>query len=326
MKEKHCHPLTIGVLTLKSNLIQAPLAGISCAPFRRLAWQFGHVGYCVTEMQSSHQLATGIDRSPRYTYTSPNEGTLCWQLSGDDPDLLARASEAAITKGAHLLDLNCGCPKAKIRSKGYGSKLLSQTKKLATLISAMRQDNHIPVTIKIRVDGNSDDNHNLDIAHMAEDTGADAIIVHGRHWQDDYSVPCHYDNIATIKAAVSIPIIGNGDIKDYDSMARMFTQTGCDGAMIARASVGQPWLFAQLWHQDTGTSFAPPTTTEIGQLLWQHVTQLAALEGEHGAVLQSRRFIKYYARHIDNLDLLSQQVNQCMTLADIQKLLVVFFA
>ena len=121
--------LNIGRKTFTSNLIQAPLAGVSCAPFRELVWQFGGVGYCCSEMLSAQHIAKNIDRSPRYQYVSNREGPLCWQLSGNDPEYLARASDQAIAAGADLLDLNCGCPQPKIRKKSCGSRLLEAEKK-----------------------------------------------------------------------------------------------------------------------------------------------------------------------------------------------------
>ena len=143
-------PLQIGKKQFHSNLIQAPLAGVSCAPFRELVWKFGGVAYCCTEMLSVHHIVSGVDRSPRYNTRSPKEENLCWQLSGNKPDMLACASERAIAAGADVLDLNCGCPQPKIRKKGCGSKLLSDEKKLSELVKAMRGPCWLFLTLKNR--------------------------------------------------------------------------------------------------------------------------------------------------------------------------------
>lgn len=289
-------PITIGKKKFESNLIQAPLAGVSCAPFRELVWQFGGVAYCCTEMLSAHQITHGLDRSPRYQYRAPSEKFLCWQLSGNNPDVLARASAHAIANHADIIDLNCGCPQPKIRQKNCGSRLLNDEKKLSQLISAMKQDPTVPVTIKIRIDAGQGEFDDVAIAQMAEAAGADAVIVHGRHWTHDYDIPAQTEAIAQIVESVSIPVIANGDIADHYSLENIFEKTKCAGFMIGRAGVGQPWLFRLLSDPD----FKAPTLHQIGSLFLQHVEGLIALEGEKQAILQSRRLAKYYARALEN--------------------------
>lgn len=302
--------LQIGPKRFATNLIQAPLAGVSCAPFRELVWHFGGVAYCCTEMLSAQHIAKNSDRSPRYQFVSRQEGALCWQLSGNDPDYLARASARAVETGAAILDLNCGCPQPKIRKKTCGSRLLEDEKRLAALVRAMRQDARIPVTVKMRIDAGHGDFCEVTLAKMLESAGADALIVHGRHWTHDYDIPCQLDSIARIVSAVSIPVIGNGDIHDAASLKHMFEQTKCAGFMIARASVGQPWLFAQLSAQLREESFVPPSLQEIGQLFIRHINGLIKLEGERNAILQGRKFAKYYARSIPDREDFIQQIMQ----------------
>lgn len=295
-------PLKIRNTIFSTNLIQAPLAGLSCAPFRELVWEFGGAAYCCTEMLSASHVASGVDRSPRYNVRSPTEKTLCWQLSGNNPTVLAKASERAIASGADLIDLNCGCPQPKIRKKGCGSKLLSDEKKLSALVEALRQDEKTPVTVKIRVDAGQGEFCEVSLAKMLEAAGADAIIVHGRHWSHDYDVSAQYDAIANIVSSVSIPVIGNGDVADSATVSRLFSETQCAGFMIARASVGQPWLFQKIRCELAGNDFAIPTQSQIGALFLKHVRGLIALEGEMNALFQSRRFGKYYARTLQNKD------------------------
>lgn len=293
-------PLIIGKKTFATNLIQAPLAGISCAPFRELVWQFGGVAYCCTEMLSAYDIANDNDRSPRFQARLPIENNLCWQLSGNKPDLLARASLHAIKNGANILDLNCGCPQPKIRKKGCGSKLLSDEKKLSELVKAMRQDDHTPVTLKMRIDASHGEFCDIRVAQMLENAGVDAIIVHGRHWTHDYDVPCQLESIAKIVDAVSIPVIGNGDISDAQSIKNVFTETHCAGFMIGRASVGQPWIYQQITDEINGKIFSIPTPKKMGELFLQHARGLIALDGEKSAMLQCRKFGKYYARTLEN--------------------------
>ncbi|MCX7126180.1 MAG: tRNA-dihydrouridine synthase [Gammaproteobacteria bacterium] len=293
-------PLIIGKKQFDNNLIQAPLAGVSCAPFRELVWEFGGIAYCCTEMLSASHVAIGIDRSPRYNVRYPTEKNLCWQLSGNNPDILARASHSAIAQGADILDLNCGCPQPKIRKKNCGSKLLGDEKTLSLLVKAMRQDEKIPVTVKMRVDAGLGEFCDISVAKIIEEAGADAIIVHGRNWTHDYDIPAQLEVIAKIVSAVKIPVIANGDINSSKQLEKVFLETQCAGFMIARASVGQPWLFQKITQELMGKSFQIPSQFEIGQLFLRHCGGLIQLDGERNAVFQCRKLGKYYARALEN--------------------------
>lgn len=317
--------LKIGPKTFPTNLIQAPLAGISCAPFRDLVWQFGGVAYCCTEMLSAHRLDSGIDRSPRYNTKYPTEGPLCFQLSGNIPDMMARASARAIALGADILDLNCGCPQPKIRKKGCGTKLLTQECELGLLVKAMQQDKNIPVTVKIRIDANHGDYCDVSIAQMLEQAGADAIVVHGRHWTHDYDVPCQTDAIAKVVESVNIPVIANGDVKDGQSAQNLFEKTHAAGLMIARASVGQPWLFQEIASELSSELFQKPAQIEIGQLFLTHAKGLVAFEGEKNALFQCRKFGKYYARDIDSKDQFLAELYRLENLESLQSCVEKYF-
>ncbi len=291
---KMIHPLQLGNLSLPSNLIQAPLAGVSCAPFRELIAEFAGVAYCATEMISAKTLLHRPLR--RYTYKSPREGLLSFQLSGNQVLELQKAAELACGYGADLIDLNCGCPVAKIRKKGCGSKLLSLSTTLAQIIQGIKSITTAPLSVKIRVDGDSGDRFNTDVVKAVNDAGADFLIVHGRHWTEHYDTAVRLDEIASIVHHSAIPVIGNGDVKDYPSLQKMFTTTGCAGIMIGRAGVGQPWLFQMLSAQDQGQTYCKPSTAEIGQLFLKHIQGLVELDNEIIATLQARKLSKYYFR------------------------------
>jgi tRNA-dihydrouridine synthase B len=306
-------------MIFKRKLIQAPLAGYSCAPFRELAWRYGKPDFCCSEMLSAKHIYSGAKQKKRYTYKSPKEGPLCIQLAGNQIDELACAAEKAASWGAQYLDLNCGCPQPKIRKKGIGSKLLADSAHLKKLITAMREHSGLPVFVKIRVDGDSGEQFNQAIAQAVEEAGATALTVHGRHWTERYDQAVRYDEIAAIKQAVSIPVIGNGDIEDTASAKRMLEQTGVDALMIARASVGQPWLFEQIHQELHGNTFTPPSLTERGKLFLEHVQGLIELDTELPAVLQARKLGKYYARQQTTPELIAQlnTANQFIDLIDI---------
>ncbi len=303
-------------------LIQAPLAGVSAAPFRELIWQFGGPAYCVTEMISAKTLLAHA--SKRFLYKAPNEGPLCFQLSGSDPDELKQAAIIARKAGANLIDLNCGCPVTKIRKKGAGSKLLSESQKLYDIIKAIKSEVNIPLSLKIRVDGISGDAFNQDVVKIINDAGADFMIVHGRHWTERYDVPARLDEIAMIKAASSIPVIGNGDVRDYDSLKKMLA-TGVDGAMIGRASVGRPWIFQELLAAMRGEVYALPSIAKMGALFLKHIEGLRDLENEKLAVLQARSLSKYYLRAAGVAPEVHRQFIGIIAWAELEKLVFHIF-
>ncbi len=318
-------PLTIGSKTFSTNLIQGPLAGYSCAPLRKLVWQYGDVGYCCSEMISAKDLIHRKKRqSRRYTWRDPQEKVLCYQISGNTAAEVALATRMLTQQGADLIDLNAGCPKAKIRKKGAGSKLLSEPQRLRAILSTMRENTDLPLTLKIRVDGDSGEENNLVVAEVAEQSGVDALIVHGRHWRDDYAVPCHVTQIKQLVSTVAIPVIANGDGKTAASIQHLLTSTGCAGIMISRAGVGQPWLFSKLAAELSGKVYPLPSRQAIADLFLTHVSDLIALESdkpesEKFAVLQARKLAKYYARQMQLDTSFVTEVNQTHTFAELQR-------
>jgi tRNA-dihydrouridine synthase B len=319
-------PLKIGNKIFPVNIIQGPLAGISCAPFRRLTWRYSQPAFSCTEMISCktiiYQPALTV---LRYIQKDSMEGPVCFQLSGNDPLELAEATKRVTDYGADLIDLNCGCPVKKIRNKGAGSKLLTDSSKLFELIRAMKQHTHLPVSIKIRVDGDSNEKFNAEIANIVADSGADFLVVHGRHWTEHYETPCRYDEIQFFVERLTIPVIGNGDISCLDSLKKMLT-TGCAGVMIGRAGVGQPWLIRKLIMEMRQEEFTKPANEEIGRVFIEHVEQLDQLLGnEKFAILQARKFAKYYARQLENKMAFCEAVNRCESLGELRAMSVRYF-
>lgn len=310
-------PLTLGSTTFPTNIIQGPLAGISCAPFRRLTWRYSRPAFSCTEMISCktiiHQPAQA---NQRYIQKDADEGPVCFQLSGADPNEVAEAVKRVTEHGADLIDLNCGCPVKKIRSRGAGSKLLTNPAALYQLIRAMKENTHVPVSVKIRVEG-GDEKFNHDVAQAVSDAGADFLVVHGRHWTEHYETPCRHDAIAFFVDAMKIPVIGNGDIACVDTLRQM-AATGCAGVMIGRAGVGQPWLIGKLAAEIHNQTFTLPDNHEIREVLLEHVKSLSILLGsEKFAVLQARTFAKYYARHLPQRAEFHHHVNQCHDLSSL---------
>lgn len=280
-------PLYIGALKLPHRLIQGPLAGYSCAPFRELFYQFTPPAYCVSEMSSAMDIIHKHSLQSRYVYRSPLEQILAYQISGTDPHIMAQAALQLQSQGANLIDINCGCPKTKIRKKGAGSALLEQPEQLSHIIKKVREAITIPLTIKIRIQGNAND---VALAQQIETAGADALIVHGRCWIDNYDVQCDFHQIAKIKKAITIPVIANGDISTLSSLQQAMAISGCDGFMIGRAGSGRPWLYQELLEQRK----VEISLSQKIKLFVTHLEGLASLENEYKAVLQSKSLIRYY--------------------------------
>jgi len=304
-------PFQIGSLKLSNRLIQAPLAGISCAPFRELFSKYTQPAYAVTEMISAHSILQHETLNPRYLAHSPQEGPWCIQLSGNNPELMHQATQIAARYEPDVIDLNCGCPKPKIRSRGCGSALMDSLDNLSDVVTAMRQAITLPLTVKIRVGGQTNDNAYLDAATVIEACGADAIIVHGRHHSEDYDVAANYQHIKNVVERVSIPVIANGDVRDRASMQRCFEESGAAAIMIARGSLGRPWLFQEL----LGNNITP-APSEVLDVFKYHIEQLAVLEGhDKTALLQARRLLKWYFPSLN-----ASQLACCYDVGDLQKL------
>lgn len=318
--------LQLGNKTFPVNIIQGPLAGVSCAPFRLLTWRYSQPAFSCTEMISCKTIIhQPLLAQQRYLVKDPQEGPVCFQLSGTDPHELAEATKRVTDYGADLIDLNCGCPVKKIRSKGAGSGHLTNPAKLYQLIIAMKQNTHLPVSIKIRVEGGSDDKFNHDIAQVVQDAGVDFLVVHGRHWTEHYETPCNYDEIQFFVEQLKIPVIGNGDIKDLASLKQMLA-TGCAGVMIVRAGVGQPWLIAKLMAEMQQEKFMMPSSQEIAAVFIEHVERLIELlKSEKLAILQARKFAKYYGRGIEQRTAFCEEMNVCESLLCLKEICKKYF-
>jgi len=300
------------------NIIQGPLAGVSCAPFRMLTWRYSQPAFSCTEMMSCKTLLhQPLSAHQRFVEKHPQEGPVCFQLSANNPKELAEATQKVTDYGADLIDLNCGCPVKKIRSKGAGSSLLTQTDTLFQLIQAMKKNTHVPVSIKIRVES-ADEKFNAEVAKVVSEAGTDFLVVHGRHWTEHYETPVRHDEIQFFVEMLKIPVIGNGDISCVSSLQKMFA-TGCAGVMIARAGVGQPWLIGQLIAEMKNEKFVLPAAKEIGAVFFEHVLGLTALLGsEKFAILQARQLTKYYARRLPKRNEFCAAVNECENLHDLK--------
>jgi tRNA-dihydrouridine synthase B len=320
------HPLHLGNKIFPVNLIAGPLAGISCSAFRYLIWKYSQPAFCCTEMISCKALLYKSKISyRRYIDKNPNEGPVCFQLFGKNPDELGEATKIVTDHGADLIDLNCGCPVKKVRKQGAGSQLLTDPLNLYNLITAIKKNTHLPVSVKIRVESNAKEKFNQEIAKVVSEAGTDFLVVHGRHWNEHYDVPCHHEQIQFFVEAVKMPVIGNGDVTDLASLKKMFS-TGCAGVMIARAMVGQPWLIRKLIAAINEEVYTPPSAQEIGAIFIEHVNELEKLLGsEKHAILQARQVASHYAHGLKDKKEFCSIVNSCTNLDELKATALSYF-
>ncbi|MCL2001665.1 MAG: tRNA dihydrouridine synthase DusB [Planctomycetes bacterium] len=318
-------PLTLGPLTLENNLIQAPLAGYSSLPFRLLAWESGRPGLLATEMISASALKQGSASQERYLVKSSDEGPVLYQIWGAEPEAVGYAAAVVTEHGADAVDLNCGCPVRKVRAADSGSKLLEDPSRIGRLVAAMRKSTRLPVSIKIRVGTDREHFNAVEIARIAESEGADWITVHGRHAKEAYSTPCRYDEIARVVQAVKLPVVGNGDVKDGATAARMFAETGAAGAMVGRACMGQPWVFVRIKMECAGQTYTPPVLSEIGAVLLRHHDLLVGLLGPERAIRHCRKLGSFYSRSFVGAREFRNQLNFCHKREELAKLVERYF-
>lgn len=242
--------LHINHLSFASPFVLAPLAGYSDLPFRLLCRQFG-AGYCVSEMISCHGLVYQQKNTLRMLTSISEERPVAFQLFGADPEVMADAAEIMASFGPDMLDINMGCPVRKVTKRGAGAALMADPRLAEAILTRIVSRVSLPITVKIR---SGKDSHSINapaFARMLEESGASAITVHARTWSQGFSGQIDKNIISQVKKAVSIPVIGNGDVLSYQEGRRMLEETGCDGVMIGRGALGNPWVFRQAGRPET---------------------------------------------------------------------------
>lgn len=300
------------------RIVQGPLAGVSLSVFRDLVWQYSNPAWVYSEMVSCKTILYGSDViRNRFLHVSQTEGPLCLQIATSCPEECARACEQLNQYPIQMIDLNVGCPVKKIRKRNQGSSLLSQPDLLHDLIRAMRNHTDKAVSVKIRVDGNSEHTFNAGVLAAINQAGPDFLVVHGRHYQDGYQTPCHLEQIEFFARHANMPVIGNGDVSDAIT-AQAMLNIGCSGVMVSRAAVGAPWLLAEI--QSGLNLINNPITLCIEQrwhVFLRHIELLSQFfGGDKIALMHAKGLIKYYAKRNGFSNVMCQVVYQAETCAD----------
>lgn len=312
--------MKIGTLEIDSKAFLAPLAGITDKAFREICQDYG-AGYCETEMVSAKALSFGDKKSFELMEISDNNHPCGIQLFGNDPEIMAQGAKLALSAKADVIDINMGCPAPKVANNGCGSALMKDPELCGRIVYAIKNAVDIPVTVKIRKGFDDDSVNAVQVAKLCADNGADAIIVHGRTRKQYYSGTCDLDIIKQVKESVSVPVIGNGDVKDIKSAEKMLSYTGCDGVMVARAALGAPWIFKILEEYfSTGNIINPPSNEDKLKVMINHIERICHYKGEYMGVLQSRKHMAWYLKGFKGAAGFRNEAGKVSTLEEVYKL------
>ena len=287
-------PLKIGSATLPNNLILAPMAGVTDLPFRLLCKEQG-AGLLCMEMVSAKAILYKNRNTESLLEIDPRENPVSLQLFGSDPEIISTIAHQIEERPFDILDLNMGCPVPKIVNNGEGSALMKNPKLAGEIIRETVKAIDKPVTVKIRK-GFDDAHVNApELAHIAQESGAAAVAVHGRTREQYYSGQADWSVIRKVKENVQIPVIGNGDILTAADAIRMREETGCDGFMVARGAQGNPWIFAQILHEwETGEPLEKPSLQEMADMMLRHARMQIAFKGEYVGIREMRKHAAWY--------------------------------
>lgn len=294
-------PGTLKLLNLKSNLILAPMAGISDLPYRMLNRKFG-AELAFTEMVNARSLSYGNVKALELLSSAKGDRPLGIQLVGNEPEYLNRAIEKLHKYKFDILDLNAACPERKVVAKGEGAALLKDPKKLKRLLKILVRESKWPVTVKIRSGWDKNAINARDTALYAEDAGVAAIFIHGRTRNQLYSGVVDYRVIRSVKDAVKVPVIGSGDVLSGPLARKMFDETGCDGILIARGALGNPWIFNEIKeYLGQGTVPERPSRDTVIKTMIYHLNSSVKCFGAKRAVPSFRKFFCWYTKGLDNV-------------------------
>ena len=319
------HELTIKDVTFQNNLILAPMAGVTDLPFRLLCREQG-AGLVCMEMVSAKAIYYNNKNTEELMEIHPDEQPVSLQLFGSDADIISEMAKRIEERPFAVLDINMGCPVPKVVNNGEGSALMKNPKLAEEILRKTVKAIKKPVTVKIRKGFNDESVNAVEMAKIAEDCGVAAVAVHGRTREQYYSGKADWDIIARVKQAISIPVIGNGDVTDGASARALIEQTGCDGVMIGRAVRGNPWIFREVAHYlEYGEEMPKPSYEELRETILRHGRMELEQKGEYTAVREMRKHIAWYTTGYPNSASLRRRINEMESFDDLQEAVAKIF-
>ena len=300
--------IEIGNVKIKNPWLLAPMAGVCDLPFRLLCAECG-AGLLCMEMVSAKAIFYHNKNTEELLAIDPKEKPVSLQLFGRDPKIMADMAKRIEERPFDILDINMGCPVPKVVNNGEGSALMKEPELAGEIISAIAGAIKKPVTVKIRSGFDDACKNAPEVARIAQESGAAAVIVHARTREQYYSGNADWDMIKRVKETVTIPVIGNGDVCGYESGMRMMEETGCDAVMIGRAARGNPWIFRECTRKSSGESYDPPGEKEIAGTILRHAQMLIAHKGEYIGMREMRKHASWYTQGIKGASGLRRELN-----------------
>ena len=306
--------LKIGNVCLDNPVILAPMAGVSDLPFRLLCKEQG-AGMVCTEMISAKAILYGNKNTEELMRIHPKEGPVSLQLFGSDPKIIGEMAKRIEDRPFAVLDLNMGCPVPKVVNNGEGSALMKNPALAGRIIEAVARSIHKPVTVKIRKGFDETSINAVEIARIAQESGAAAVAVHARTREQYYSGQADWEIIARVKEAVRIPVLGNGDVTDAETALAMMEQTGCDGVLVGRAARGNPWIFREILAAMKGEAKPQrPDRQALYEMILRHAGLLAEYKGEYTAVREMRKHVAWYSTGLPHAAGMRRKINEMETM------------
>lgn len=314
--------IKIGKVELENQVILAPMAGVTDLPFRLLCKEQG-AGLLSMEMVSAKAISFHNKNTESLMEIDKREHPIALQLFGSDPDLISEVAKSIEDRPFDILDINMGCPVPKVVNNGEGSALMKNPRLIGEIVEKTVRAIKKPVTVKIRKGFQESCINAVEVAKIAQESGASAIAVHGRTREQYYHGTADWDIIRQVKQAVKIPVIGNGDVVSPETAKAMLEQTGCDAVMVGRAAKGNPWIFRQIVHYlETGQKLEKPEIEEVKQMMLRHARMQISYKGGFTGIREMRKHIAWYTAGYPNSAKLRNQINQVERIEEMEQLIM----